>query len=243
MCRSPSSGLDKTELCSFIDVMSQTKAAQTQAIADRTDPTPKQRDIAEAATRLFMAQGYAAVSMDAIARAAGVSKATLYAYFASKDRLFADLLGTACSRSGAHSIEVTEGEVDLRAALTALADRALRFMLEPQSLAIYRVVVAESVRFPELGRAFYERVADSSRKNLATWLEQQMKAGRVLARDPGIAAQQFISLLRTHVHMRALLGVDPPPTEAEIEATVAAAIETFLRAYAPEPLPTPAPAA
>ncbi|HUA77364.1 MAG TPA: TetR/AcrR family transcriptional regulator [Acetobacteraceae bacterium] len=207
--------------------------SETQTSPDLADPTPKQRDIAEAATRLFMAQGYAAVSMDAIARAAGVSKATLYAYFASKDRLFASLIGTACTRTGTTSLEFSEGEVDLRGALTQLGDRMLRFMLEPQSLAIYRVVMAEAARFPELGRAFYDRGAGASRRRLAAWLEQQMQAGRLLARDPGLAAEQFVGLLRTHLHMRALLGIDPPPSDAEIETTVAAAVETFLRAYAP----------
>ncbi len=208
--------------------------SQAETIPDQTDPTPKQRDIAEAATRLFMSQGYAAVSMDAIARAAGVSKATLYAYFASKDRLFASLVGAACKRSGPGSLEFTEGEADLRATLTALGDRVLRFMLEEQSLAIYRVVMAEAARFPELGRAFYERGASASRHHLATWLERQMQAGRLLVRDPGLAAEHFVGLLRTHLHMRALLGIDPPPTDAEIETTVAAAVEVFLRAYAPE---------
>ncbi len=207
--------------------------SETQTSPDLADPTPKQRDIAEAATRLFMAQGYAAVSMDAIARAAGVSKATLYAYFASKDRLFASLIGTACTRTGTTSLEFSEDEVDLRGALTQLGDRMLRFMLEPQSLAIYRVVMAEAARFPELGRAFYDRGAGASRRRLAAWLEQQMQAGRLLARDPGLAAEQFVGLLRTHLHMRALLGIDPPPSDAEIETTVAAAVETFLRAYAP----------
>jgi TetR/AcrR family transcriptional regulator, mexJK operon transcriptional repressor len=233
MRRSAPGGLDKTKPCSLFNGMS-----QTQTTSDLADPTPKQRDIAEAATRLFMAQGYAAVSMDAIARAAGVSKATLYAYFASKDRLFASLVGAACSRSGAGGVELAESGADLRAALTTLGGRVLRFMLEEQSLAIYRVVMAEAVRFPELGRAFYERGAGASRRNLAVWLGRQMEAGRLLPRDPGIAAEQFVSLLRTHLHMRALLGIDPPPTEAEIEATVAAAVETFLRAYAPESPPT-----
>ncbi len=207
--------------------------SEAQTTPDLADPTPKQRDIAEAATRLFMAQGYAAVSMDAIARAAGVSKATLYAYFASKDRLFASLVGAACTRSGAGGVELADGAADLRTALTTLGERVLRFMLEEQSLAIYRVVMAEAVRFPELGRAFYERGAGASRRNLSAWLAREMEAGRLLARDPGIAAEQFVSLLRTHLHMRALLGIEPPPTEAEIETTVTAAVETFLRAYAP----------
>ncbi|MGH8326678.1 MAG: TetR/AcrR family transcriptional regulator, partial [Steroidobacteraceae bacterium] len=74
--------------------------SNSSAVPEKTDPSPKQRSIAEAATRLFMAEGYDAVSMDAIARAADVSKATLYAYFASKERLFASLIGEACAISG-----------------------------------------------------------------------------------------------------------------------------------------------
>ncbi len=207
--------------------------SQTQTAPGPTDATPKQRDIAKAATRLFIAQGYASVSMDAIARAAGVSKATLYSYFASKERLFANLVGAACSRSVSGLGELADGGADLRATLTELAGRALRFMLEEQSLAIYRVVMAETARFPELGRAFYERGAATSRRNFAAWLERQMAAGKLLSRDPGLAAEQFMGLLRTHLHLRALLGIGPPPTEAEIETTVTAAVETFLRAYAP----------
>ena len=200
---------------------------------DATEATPKQRDIAEAATRLFIEQGYAPVSMDAIARAAGVSKATLYSYFASKERLFANLVGVACSRSGAALGPLADGSADLRATLTELGNRALRYLLQKQSLAIYRVVMAESARFPELGRVFYESGAAISRRSFAAWVERQMAAGKLVARDPGLAAEQFMGLLRTHLHMRALLGIGPPPTEAEIETTVAAAVETFLRAYTP----------
>lgn len=207
--------------------------AQADAASDRSEQTPKQRDIADAATRLFMAQGYAQVSMDVIARAAGVSKATLYAYFASKERLFASLVGDACTRSGPSSVVLSDNAADVRETLATLADRTLRFMLEEQSLAIYRVVMAESARFPELGRAFYERGPATGRRNLAVWLEHQMAAGQLRRADPEIAAEQFTGLLRTHLQMRALLGVDPKPTAAEIEATAAAAVDTFMRAYAP----------
>jgi TetR/AcrR family transcriptional regulator, mexJK operon transcriptional repressor len=211
--------------------------SHAQPVPGRTDPTPKQQDIEQAASRLFMAQGYAAVSMDAIARAAGVSKATLYAYFSSKERLFASLIGEACARSGPGSVPLADDADDLHATLTALADRTLHFILEEQSLAIYRAVIAEVVRFPEIGRAFYGYVTEASRRGLATWIERQMAAGRLAARDPALAAQQFMGLLRTNLHMRALFRIDPPPSEAEIAATVAAAVETFLRAYAPAGAP------
>ncbi|MGH7119594.1 MAG: TetR/AcrR family transcriptional regulator [Acetobacteraceae bacterium] len=197
------------------------------------DQTPKQRDIAEAATRLFMAQGYADVSMDAIAHAAGVSKATLYAYFASKERLFASLLGEACRSSGPSSVALADDDADVGATLTTLADRTLHFMLEEKSLKIYRVVIAEAARFPELGRVFYERGPAASRRNLGAWMERQMAAGHLRSADPGMAAEQFSGLLRTHLQLRALLGISPPPTEAEIRSAAQAAVETFLRAYAP----------
>lgn len=204
-----------------------------QASPGKNCPSPKQRCIAEAATRLFMAEGYAAVSMDEIARAAGVSKATLYAHFASKERLFAGLVGEACSTSGPSSAALPDSVTDVRATLTDLALRALRFMLEERSLAIYRVVVAESVRFPELGRVYYERGPAVGRRVLAAWLERQMEAGNLRRGDPGLAAEQFTGLLRTHLHLRALLGVGPAPSDAEIEETATAAVETFLSAFAP----------
>ncbi|MGH7117432.1 MAG: TetR/AcrR family transcriptional regulator, partial [Acetobacteraceae bacterium] len=162
------SELGKTERDSLASA-----TAHADAALDRSEQTAKQRNIADAATRLFMAQGYAEVSMDAIARAAGVSKATLYAYFASKERLFASLVGEACTRSGPGSPTLSDNAADVRETLATLAGQALRLMLEEQSLAVYRLVIAESAPFPELGHAFYERGPARGRRNLAAWLEQR----------------------------------------------------------------------
>ena len=118
--------------------------------------SPKRQLVVDAAGALFMAHGYGAVSMDAVARAAGVSKATLYAYFTSKDQLFAAIIGQACEQKIALG-EILPADVsDIRAALLAFGRRLLGFFLEERALAIHRVVIAESTRFPELGRAFYD---------------------------------------------------------------------------------------
>src|SRR5271165_2946196 len=126
-------------------------------IADTdSDVSPKRRQVLDAAAELFIAQGYGAISMDAIARAAGVSKATLYAHFSSKDLLFATIVREACREGmGADSL-CLERDGDPAEGLLAIGRRVLEFVLRPRSLAIHRVVIAESVRFPELGRAFYE---------------------------------------------------------------------------------------
>lgn len=194
---------------------------------------PKRQLVLDAAAELFMGQGYGAVSMDGIARAAGVSKATLYAYFSSKDQLFATIIGEACRQNIAVANMLPGNETDVRAALTAFAGNTLRFLLEDRALAIHRVVISESLRFPELGRAFYDNGPGVFRRVFGEWLAGQTAAGRLAVRDPPLAADQFIGLLRGGLYLRATLGLAPPPAEAEIDATVAAAVETFVRAYAP----------
>jgi TetR/AcrR family transcriptional repressor of mexJK operon len=195
--------------------------------------SPKRQAVIEAAGALFIAQGYGAVSMDAIARAAGVSKATLYAHFASKDKLFATIISEACEQHVAMGGLPPDLSDDLAGALTALGQRTLRFLLEPERLAIHRVVIAESMRFPELGRAFYEGGPVFFRKAFNAWLVAQDTAGRLAVPDPAMASDQFIGMLRgPGVFLRASLGLPPPPTDAEIDAVVEATVRTFLRAYA-----------
>jgi TetR/AcrR family transcriptional regulator, mexJK operon transcriptional repressor len=194
--------------------------------------SPKRQGVLDAATALFMAQGYGAVSMDAIARAAGVSKATLYAYFSSKDQLFATIISDACQQNIASATILPGLEMDLRTALIDFAGRLLRFLLEDRALAIHRVVISESVRFPELGRAFYDNGPGMFRRVFGEWLQAQTDAGRLNVPDPILAADQFIGLLRGGVYLRATLGLERP-TDAEIDAAVTSAINAFVRAYAP----------
>jgi TetR/AcrR family transcriptional regulator, mexJK operon transcriptional repressor len=207
----------------------------TRGMSTTTGPrteseSPKRQLVIEAAASLFMAHGYGAVSMDAVARAAGVSKATLYAHFSSKDQLFATIIGQACrERIGLEELLPTDAS-DLREALTAFGARLLRFFLEERPLALYRVVTAESTRFPELGRAFYENGPVALLGTFGAWLAEKAAAGSLAVSDATIAAEQFVGMLRMGVFLRASLGL-ARPTEAEIDATVDAAVTTFLKAY------------
>lgn len=198
-----------------------------------SDPeSPKRHAIMEAATALFAARGYGAVSMDAIARAADVSKATLYAHFESKDRLFATIVQVACTEHITPADDLPEGTIDVEAALTEIGGRILRFFLRDLSLAIHRLVIAESVRFPELGRAFHENGPVAGRERLAAWMARQ--SGLVVP-DPRVAAEQFFGLLRSGLYLRATLGLAPDASEADIDAVVTAAAGTFMRAFGAAP--------
>lgn len=196
----------------------------------------KRRQVVEAAARLFMAQGYGATSMDAIAREAGVSKATLYAYFDGKDALFAAIVGEACERHAdgrqyCHADDAT----DMGAALTTLGREYLSFLFREDVVAIQRVVLAEGPRFPELGRAFYDSGPRRMIAWLAGWFESLQRRGSLRAGDTPVAAEQFLSLLRGTIFMRRMLGVPPVPGLADIDTIVSAAVDTFLRAWAANP--------
>ena len=193
--------------------------------------SPKRQLVLDAAASLFMAHGYGAVSMDAVARAAGVSKATLYAHFNSKDQLFATIIDEACRQKIALAELLPTDATDLRAALVTFGGRLLRFFLEERPLALHRVVIAESTRFPELGRAFYDNGPAALFRTLGSWLTEQTEAGRLAVTDAVMAAEQFVGMLRTSLFLRASLGL-APATEAEIDATVEAAVTMFLKAYA-----------
>ena len=191
----------------------------------------KRLQVLEAAADLFMAQGYGATSMDALARTAGVSKATLYAHFASKDVLFATIVGEACRANTIAEENFPADVSDIKAALTGIGLRVLRFLLLPRTLAIFRMVVAEAARFPELGAAFMNNGPQAFRDRFRDWVVQQEAAGHLRAPDPRMASEQFMALLRASLFMRATLSLPPAPTEADIEATVQAAVTTFLRAF------------
>ena len=195
------------------------------------DVSPKHRQMLDAAADLFMAHGYGSVSMDAVARAAGVSKATLYAHFASKERLFATMVGEVCRRNTAGEGMFPEQVDDIVAVLRAIGGRGLRFLLQDRTLAIYRMVMAECVRFPELGAAFMANGPQGFRDRLVTWLAAQTRAGRLLAGDGEVAAEHFLALIKSGLFMRATLGLPPVPNEAEIERTVDAAVDTFMKAF------------
>ena len=116
---------------------------------------PKAAQIATAAAEIFMQSGYEAASMDEIARRAQVSKATVYAHFKSKSELFGSLMRGVSEVRISALFDSGVPPNDVRATLEVIFARIIEVMLTPSSLGLYRVIVAESARFPELGDAYY----------------------------------------------------------------------------------------
>ena len=188
----------------------------------------KPAQVLAAARAEFLRHGFAATNMDKIARVAGVSKATVYAHFGSKEELFAAMVATNCRRIAESLAEETLEGLPVRAALTQIDRQFLSFLLSPDTQAIYRVVVSEAPRFPDLGRRFYAAGPQNTRGRIARYLERASARGLIRLDDPVRATELFLGMLIGPRHLKRVLGLEPPPPPAELNAAVDHAVDCFL---------------
>ena len=188
----------------------------------------RRRAIIDAARPVFLAEGYAATSMSTIVARVGGSKATLYSYFPSKEALFVAVIEETCEEvMSAVYDDVLEG-ADLRSTLTRIGRRFLSLILLDESIAMYRQVIAESPRIPEIGRTLHEKGLNRGVHRLAHYLETRMTLGQLRKSDAAEASEQFFDLCTGGILHRRLWNVAPMPTETEIAAQVDRATDTFL---------------
>jgi TetR/AcrR family transcriptional repressor of mexJK operon len=202
--------------------------------ADSAHPSPKQAVILEAATKVFLDNGFPGTSMDVIARVAKVAKQTVYQHFADKERLFVAVVraavDTVADPVAAEIARLGTGD-DLAADLHDLAVRQLGAVLQPRVLALRRLVIAEAGRFPELGQAFFDQGPGRTINGLAARFTELARAGRLRTDDPAGAAAEFNWLvMAAPINEAMLLGRTSFPAE-DLARRAARAVATFLRAY------------
>jgi len=203
---------------------------------DQTPPpaergSAKKQSVLKAALRLFLEQGYGPTSMDAIAREACVSKATLYAHVKNKEELFAAIMTSLVASHAANFSAFETGHDDVRAELLRFARDHVALLLSEEGAAMYRIVIAEAPRFPELGRAFFKNGPAIRYSALVDYLTHASERGLLKIDDPRLAAGEFVAMVGGTLHLRAMLGFTQEILATEQEAVVAHAVETFLRAY------------
>jgi TetR/AcrR family transcriptional regulator, mexJK operon transcriptional repressor len=191
----------------------------------------KAERILDAAGQVFVEQGYAAASMDEISRVAGVSKATVYAHFTSKEQLFATVVTTECQRHSRTLLAADIDQRDVRSALEGIGREFLELLTMPRALAFYRMVAIEALNLPELGRIFYESSARIAQERLTDFIRRAAERGQLDVADPRRAAVHFYSLVKGDLFMCCLFGVIETPSDDAVTRTVTGAVDMFLRAY------------
>jgi AcrR family transcriptional regulator len=181
----------------------------------------------EAAKAVFVERGYAGASLDEVIRRSGGSRATLYKQFGDKEGLFAAIIADICAEIVAPLANSVSGQ-EPQAVLLAFGRAFMAGLMEPSGLALYRVLVGEAARFPELAEAVYRSgpavAADQLAKHLRRWMVER----RIRLADPDLAARQFLEMIKGDLHFRALLRLEAAPTQAEIEGCLNNAVCLFL---------------
>lgn len=207
-------------------------------VADSTPMhSPKRADILTAAHTLFMEQGYGPTSMDAIAAKAGVSKRTIYSHFQSKDGLFGAMMDAACENiGGAPVLTLPPGapmpDIPPREALTQMGRRFLKIIYSPEGISVFRIVINEAHRFPDLAKAFHDNGVASLKRALTNYFGSRVAAGDLAMDDPLDAAYAYIGLLQSNPHLEVMLGFRPAPETDEICAIVDGAVDKMMALYA-----------
>lgn len=180
---------------------------------------------------IFMSDGFEGASVDDIARAAGVSKATLYSYFPDKRLLFMEVARVECARQAESSLSGIDPMLPIADVLTQAAHHMVGFFTSEFGQRVFRLCVAESDRFPDLGRAFYESGPAVVRAGLIAFMGNGVKRGELIIDDLPLAADQFGELCKADLFPRLVFSMDKSFDDAQKQRIVDGAVTTFMARY------------
>jgi AcrR family transcriptional regulator len=188
--------------------------------------------VLDGAREIFMSDGFEGASVDDIARAAGVSKATLYSYFPDKRFLFMEVAKSECIRQAEAAVETIDMSLPVGTVLTEAAWQMVNFFTSNFGQRVFRLCVAESDRFPELGREFYESGPALVRDRLIAFMKVGISRNELEIDDLPLAADQFSELCKADLFPRLIFSMDTSFDDTQKKRIVVGAVDTFLARYA-----------
>ncbi len=188
----------------------------------------KRNDIRNAASEIFITQGFQAASMDKIAALAGVSKRTVYSHFGSKEELFAYIITNFCDLKREELDVKPDHNLPLKDCLIKLGTKFLHMLHYHGSASLFRILISQAETDPSHGIEFMNTGPKISRELLATYLEEKIAAGEIDVDDPLEAAQSFYSMLFGARYLTCLVTGSPPPSPEEIDGIVESTVERFI---------------
>jgi len=194
----------------------------------------KRRQILAGASKVFMDLGFDGASMGEIARAAGVSKGTLYVYFADKSRLFEAIVQEEALEQGKVAFNFDIGR-DVATTLREFGQAYIELLCRPGGGSAIRTVMAIAERMPDVGRRYYENVLEKNINRFAFYLEAHVTARELAIDDCQLAASQFMQMCQASLFLRFIFQAAPPPSAERIAQVVESATRMFLAAYQAKP--------
>jgi TetR/AcrR family transcriptional regulator, mexJK operon transcriptional repressor len=185
------------------------------------------------ARTIFLRDGFGGANVDDIAREAGVSKATIYAYFPDKQLLFLEVARLECRRQTEEAEASVDADVPAIVMLTVAAERITAFLMSEFGQRMFRIVVGEGDRFPGLAQQFYEFGPGLIHDRLVHHMRCCRDAGQLDIEDLDLAADQFAQLCKAVVHNKLLFGMEKSITPQDVERCVKGAVDMFLARYGP----------
>lgn len=212
-----------------------------------SDPTPiralfselsprsrkKAEQIMRGAKSAFLELGFGGASVDEVARRASVSKGTLYSYFRDKHALFAAVVQQELEEQKRRMTEVVSSDGTIDSDLRRVVRNFLQFLVSPQPQELYRIVVAESGRFPELGRLFYSSGPELGLELIAEYLKDASERGELNVVQPRAAARIITDLCKGDFFQRSLLRVDGDFSSEDMDLEVDFIVDIILKFYGP----------
>jgi AcrR family transcriptional regulator len=194
------------------------------------EDSAKRRQILDGARAVFMDLGFDGASMGVIARAAGVSKGTLYVYFADKNRLFEAIVEQENLEQGKAAFNF-DPERDAITTLHEFGQAYIQLLCRPGGGSAIRTVMAIAERMPDVGRRFYQRVLEHTINRLAEYLEARVKAGDLAIDNSTLAATQFMQLCQATLFQPFIFQAKPAPSREQIAKVVDSAVRMFMATY------------
>jgi AcrR family transcriptional regulator len=201
----------------------------TQSVAGDED-SAKRRQILDGARAVFMNLGFDGASMGEIARAAGVSKGTLYVYFTDKSALFEAIVAQEVLEQGKMAFNFDPAR-DTETTLLEFGTAYIQLLCRPGGGSSTRTVMAIAERMPEVGQRFYNNVVALTIARLASYLEARVEAGDLAIEDNSLAASQFMMCCQSSLFMPFIFQAAPAPSPEQIAKVVGSAVRMFLAAY------------
>jgi AcrR family transcriptional regulator len=194
------------------------------------DDRSKRRQILDGARKVFMDLGFDGASMGEIARSAGVSKGTLYVYFADKSRLFAAIVEEETLEQGKVAFNFDPGR-DVATTLYEFGQVYIETLCRPGGGSAIRTVMAIAERMPDVGRRYYEQVLEKTIGRLAAYLGAHVTPDDLAIDDCRFAASQFMLMCQASLFLPFVFQAAPAPSAERIAQVVESATQMFLAAY------------